>query len=387
MKIQNNRRIIEKIMGMQETSNDSNIMNYYICECVNNMVTVPADIETLKNYSQTFIEKHKVEWPGLTVDKCMMLNMIYEILEEAFPRERGPIDFFAHHIINECKTFNASFIEENPYFKNIKIDGCEKGDFMLTYNSFDAYELDMYDTAKRLDESFIDIPRVSFFTEPVKFPCVYQKNIDKVWMSVTPNEIFTMEQPIRRSRGTVLTLGCGMGYYAYMASLKDEVTSVTIVEREQDVIDLFEEFILPQFEYKEKIKVIKADAIEYLSNLADGEFDYCFADIWLNSNDFDPYFAVKEVGRTFRKTIIDYWIEDAFALMLSKNVFLEILTELSKMLGVKDVPTKFPGENTRLMDYIHRLLENESISSPQHVDYYVAPQNIIDMINSSKLNY
>lgn len=45
-----------------------------------------------------------------------------------------------------------------------------------------------------------------------------------------------------------------------MASLKADVESITIVEREQSVIDLFTSFILPQFKTKDKITVIKDDA-------------------------------------------------------------------------------------------------------------------------------
>ena len=44
---------------------------------------------------------------------------------------------------------------------------------------------------------------------------------------------------------------------------------------------LFEKHILPQFENKEKITVVKADAIEFMKNISDGEYDYCFADIWM----------------------------------------------------------------------------------------------------------
>jgi AraC-like DNA-binding protein len=59
-------------------------------------------------------------------------------------------------------------------------------------------------------------------------------------MSITPNEIVTMREPVARASGRVLTLGLGLGYYAYMVHLKEDVTDVTVVEREQAVIDLFE---------------------------------------------------------------------------------------------------------------------------------------------------
>lgn len=55
---------------------------------------------------------------------------------------------------------------------------------------------------------------------------------------------------------------------------------MTIIEKETEIIDLFNSYILPQFAHKDKITVIQADAFEYMSTLDDGQFDYCFADIW-----------------------------------------------------------------------------------------------------------
>ena len=51
------------------------------------------------------------------------------------------------------------------------------------------------------------------------------------------------------------------------------------------------------------------EEVEYLRNVEDGVFDYCFADIWIGIEDITPYFAVKEIGRKLRKKI-DYWIEE-----------------------------------------------------------------------------
>ena len=42
-------------------------------------------------------------------------------------------------------------------------------------------------------------------------------------MSLNPYEIRTMENAIITARGKVLTLGLGLGYYAYMVHLKEEV--------------------------------------------------------------------------------------------------------------------------------------------------------------------
>ena len=51
----------------------------------------------------------------------------------------------------------------------------------------------------------------------------------------------------------------------------------------------------------------------HLESLEDGEYDYCFADIWQNPLDgMEDYLHCRTLGNTFRKTRCDYWIEESF---------------------------------------------------------------------------
>ena len=93
------------------------------------------------------------------------------------------------------------------------------------------------------------------------FPAILEN--DRIWMTITPNEIETMKEAVDGAFGHVLTFGLGLGYYAYMVSEKDNVESITIVEINEDVIHLFNKYVLPQFKNARKIKIIKADAFEY----------------------------------------------------------------------------------------------------------------------------
>ena len=146
--------------------------------------------------------------------------------------------------------------------------------------------------------------------------------------------------------------------------------------------------MLPQFENKEKITIIKADAIEYLRNMEDGEFDYCFADIWIGVDDIEPYFTVKEIGRRLRKTKMEYWIEESFAILLSNYVWIEILSAFSKANNL-EVPLLDEGILTevdkRKTKYVQELLEDVEITKPEHIDYYMDPKNIIDLVNRTEL--
>ena len=130
-------------------------------------------------------------------------------------------------------------------------------------------------------------------------------------MTITPNEIETMKEAVDGAIGNVLAFGLGLGYYAYMVSEKENVENVTVVEINEDVIKLFNKYILPQFKHAEKIKIIKADAFEYAKNyITPGKFDYVFTDLWHDVSDgMDMYLKMKTFEKQSPKTVFSYWIE------------------------------------------------------------------------------
>lgn len=151
------------------------------------------------------------------------------------------------------------------------------------------------------------IPQIGFFDTEFTFPVVLENN--REWMLITPNEIETMEEAVNEAKGRVLTYGLGLGYYAYMASQKQQVSSLTIVERDENVINLFEKYILPQFENKDKISIINEDAFKYAKNQMNKDnYDFVFVDIWHDPSDgVDMYLKMKKLESENIKYM--YWIE------------------------------------------------------------------------------
>ena len=330
MRIQNTRRNMEKMAMLMDLHMASSTVNTVLTNMINENSMIPSDIDQLRAEAI----KLQSQMKNTSVDKIMMMLMVEGMIAPYIGNDARMFDFFMNSLLNEGRVFDVSEIQDNPYVKDIDFKDRRSGDFEFRYHSFMPYELDIYDIPKKIIEYDVDIPRISCFTEKVEYPVIFQNSIKSTWMSVSPNEINTMKQPIRNAKGKVLTLGCGMGYFAYMASLKADVESITIVEREQSVIDLFTSFILPQFKTKDKITVIKDDAVEYMMNLEDGLYDYCFADIWIGVMDFEPYIKTKEVCKRFRKMKMEYWIEDAFGILLSSHIYIEMLKAFSKNMNV-----------------------------------------------------
>ncbi len=209
-------------------------------------------------------------------------------------------------LMRQAKIMNPFEFQENPYIKEIQVPEIQNNQFLLTHASYGAGELFQYDMPNLASE--IIVPKLGFFNKKIDFPGIYEGMIP--WVSVCPSEMNSMKQEIRQAYGRTLVLGLGLGYYPFMISKKSEVKSITIVERQPEIIDIFETYLLPQFSEKKKIRVIQADAYEYLESVENGEYDFCFADIWESQIDgAEAYLKIKEFERGLPSTEFTYWIE------------------------------------------------------------------------------
>lgn len=193
--------------------------------------------------------------------------------------------------------------ENNLYYKNINFRNIKSNKWSFKYESYKPYEAFVFNDLRRINDKLY--PCIGYFKEEYRYPTVLENN--REWMLITPNEIETMEKPINEATGNVLTYGLGLGYYAYMISMKEDVKTVTIVEKDKEIIKLFNKYILPQFKYKDKIKIINMDAFEYFKK--DIYYDFVFVDIWHDPSDgIDLYLKFKSLEKKNIK--YSYWIED-----------------------------------------------------------------------------
>lgn len=219
-------------------------------------------------------------------------------------------------LFQNAKKFGVSECYENPYIKLITVPEVRVGDYLLTNVSYDRGEFFQYDMPDFSVGTVV--PKLGFFIGKVRFPSIYEGRIP--WMSVCPSEISSMKEPIDKAYGRVLVLGLGLGYYPFMISLREEVCSVTIIERQPEIIQIFREYLLPQFQRREIIQVIESDAFDYLDRVEEDDYDFCFADIWENQVDgAEAYKKIKERERRLPDTKFMYWIEDSICWYLNKK--------------------------------------------------------------------
>ncbi len=197
---------------------------------------------------------------------------------------------------------------EDPYYKNIRLPDVKRGSWEMKNCRIKPYELIPLDDPISLPDGRV-IPQLGFFDTEFPYPAIFENGIE--WMLVTPNEVHTMREDIKKAHGKVLTYGLGLGYFVYLTSLMDSVESVTAVDINPTVIELFREHILPQFEHPEKVRLICDDAFEYAEKTAPLEnYDYIYADTWHDVSDgVDMYERFKALERFTPDAEHTYWIE------------------------------------------------------------------------------
>ena len=236
---------------------------------------------------------------------CLTLAASIDLDTEKNPRDAEIFEEYFPDMVHLLK--NKDY-ENNPYLKNIKIPTKKLGKWELCYKTYVPYQAFVFDDPKITRDGKI-IPQIGFFEKEFSYPAVLESGTE--WMLITPNEINTMRAPISGAHGKVLTYGLGLGYFAYMVSEKESVSSVTIVERDKNAISLFRDIILPQMPRKDKINIICDDAFYFAeTRLADSDFDFVFADIWHDPSDGVPaYKRLKETEKYLPSADFSYWIE------------------------------------------------------------------------------
>lgn len=227
----------------------------------------------------------------------------------------------------------------NPYYRDIVVPHVSYGRWELKHETYAPYEAFLRDDIL-LCEDFREIPPIGFFREAFPYPVVLEGA--REWMAVKPSEIESMSRAIELVDGDVVAFGLGLGYFAYMASLKENVRSVTVVEQDADVVRLFEDHILPQFRHKAKLDVVVEDAFRYVrGGMRAGNPDWAFVDLWHDASDgLEPYLEMRAMERFHPDTRFLYWAESSLLSNLRWRIFDRVLEssrshdEIVRRLGV-----------------------------------------------------
>ena len=251
-------------------------------------------------------------WLGEDMEVFLVID---RFLSSCGAQERAS-DAWLRQVYSAARKLTPDMLTRDPYLSAVRVPEAVLGRFRLHNMTYERGELLQYDMPCL--SAPVVTPKLGFFTAPVSFPAVYEGNMP--WVSVCPSEINSMGPDVEKARGRVLVLGLGLGWYPFMISLRQEVREIVIVERQEEILRLFRDHLLPQFPKKEKLRLVKADAFDYLPRVAPGEFDFCYADIW--ESQVDGAECCRRIfphERRLAGTEFAYWIGDAIRWQLERD--------------------------------------------------------------------
>lgn len=119
-------------------------------------------------------------------------------------------------------------------------------------------------------------------------------NIDDVMLLINLNNLLVVmtdnetekrlcKIAVEKARGDVLVIGFGLGMILIPMMKKPEVNSVTVLEIEQEVLDL----VASQLKLNEKVNIVLADALDWQT---DRKFDFIWSDADFSPESSQNYF-------------------------------------------------------------------------------------------------
>ncbi|MDO4619139.1 MAG: hypothetical protein Q4B09_00810, partial [Lachnospiraceae bacterium] len=330
MRIDQTKRIMERMGRLINDRNLNANVNRHLTAALGRQL--PKDMEALEKMGEAYRTAMEEKKVTLTSEQAQITSMVVETAREHYkdifhnPAEEG---FVMSTIALNSRMYAADAFAEDPFIRDVKLNQANAGDYRFGMVAFRPGQLFMYNTPRRAPGRFVDLPRIGAFKEEARFPGILKAG--KLYKNVTPNEIETMAPHIKAARGNVLVLGLGAGYFPYLASLQDAVQTVTVIENDPALVELFEEHIMPQLSTADKIRVLEDSPAEFLSDLDDGIYDRCF----FAEGNLDSYLEMTELCARFKKMKITYWIEDAFCMNLSTYVYLDMLQALGEAGAIK----------------------------------------------------
>ncbi|MBQ7242640.1 MAG: hypothetical protein IJS52_00300 [Bacilli bacterium] len=282
--------------------------------------------------------------------------------------------------LDEIKALDAGFYQGNPYYQKVCSIVNKKtkiGDWALEMKSYMPYQLFVYDEVLP-SCPYASYSPIGFFKGAFPYPALSQKGT--TYMSLIPHEINTMAEPIQKAHGRVLTMGLGMGYFAFMASRKDEVASVTVLERDPSVVSLFKKAFLPLFDHPEKVEILLLE--DALLFEAKEPYDYLFADLHHDATDGLPLY-IRLLRKKDLAKEVDVWIEKAILEYMRRHVIALIGEESDGSSDAEYESVETFSDS--LLRALHFHLKNYELSNQEQLAHLLSDETLRSIAETLKI--
>lgn len=288
--------------------------------------------------------------------------------------ELEDIKLFNHFIGENIRLEDSNCLINNEYYKNIRPATVKSGKYQIVYDSYKPFELFSSDDFE-INQKYEEMNKLRFFDKETKFLTITEDN--ETWMSITPNEIHTMDKAVKEAHGKVLALGLGLGYFPYMVSNKVEVESVTVIELNREIIDLFNKSIKPMI--NNKVKIINDDGYKHLKEYQN-KYDYIFVDTYHN-----PVDGLQDYKRFLDCNVKKehfIWLENSI-IQYARRILISLMEESLNQVDEKIYLNPRTDED-RLYTALYNLTKEKVFTSYSEINNFISKENIVSLLKENR---
>lgn len=329
----------------------ANIYNTYFEEC-------------RKNIDEFSIIKHK------ETD-----NPIYYALLEALEIDSSDFEFEQlskqYHLSEIIKLDYIEYLN-NSFIKDIRIENKEFAKYSLKKNYYSPYECFLYSEIKVKDSAFYkEINNLGYFDKQIEYYELLKG--DTIISEINPFEINITNNFLADAKGKVLVYGLGLGYFPYMASLKKEVSSIDVYEKDSMIIEIFNTLSI-----KDKIKVFNIDLFKNFEKISN-DYDYIYFDFNdISASTLIKYIFAKKYETNFANTKFLYKNEVTLLALLRRYVVVLFEENLN---GFTDKNyQKSSSDEDKIINALYNSLKKEVFNNRQSIDKLLSDQSLKTLV-------
>ena len=313
---------------------------------------------------------------SFTFEKAKLHFIIYQTLCKLTNIDKYSEDFIVSIADNGFSFSNDDFIEDATF--KIYQDLLDKDISIGNLKIQEATRLEngtAISLFPLITSPFVYVPRIAYNLDEFSYPAVTLTKENRT-LSLDPYVMFTHADYISRATGKVLILGLNLGYVVNSVASKDNVSKVTVVESDHNLIELYKTYVLPKIKAKDRIEVIEADVVEYLQTLNDEKYDYILNDLKSRNLDLKDYLKIKEISHKFKHSAIEHYAEIEYAFDLSFHLLKLVENSIEKLPKAMLKKSK-EIDDQKLYEMLKLKFDKTKINESFDIDLLLNVQNII----------
>jgi hypothetical protein len=165
---------------------------------------------------------------------------------------------------------------------------------------------------------FENVPQLGYFQDWQGAGPIYALLQDgQSWMSTAWDELDSQAPHVAAAQGHVVVMGAGMGVVLYNILANPEVSRVTLVERDAQVIEILRQ--ITDFDEWQGIDKLRIEIVDAFDFQPAAPVDYLYVDIWADPGARQSLTDMQQIQQNVHAKTVSWWTQEAFFLAWSEQ--------------------------------------------------------------------